>query len=82
MIQVKIRLFAALRDAVGTDTLELEVRRNGSCKEIFASLEKEYGHVSPILQRSLVAVNGFYSGPNASLSPGDEVAILPPVSGG
>ncbi len=82
MIQVKVRLFAALRDQVGTSELELEVERNGSCSEILATLEKEYEHVGPILQRSLVAVNGFYAGRNTGLSSGDEVAILPPVSGG
>jgi molybdopterin converting factor subunit 1 len=82
MIQVKVRLFAALRDELGTSELELEVGRNGSCSEILATLEKEYEQVGPILQRSLVAVNGFYAGRNTSLRPGDEVAILPPVSGG
>jgi molybdopterin synthase catalytic subunit/molybdopterin converting factor small subunit len=74
-VRVTVRLFAGLRDRAGTARVELdEVARVG---DVWAKLGlgDEPGGL-------LYAVNREYAGPDDALHDGDEVALIPPVSGG
>lgn len=82
MARVRVRLFAILRESVGKETVELEVPEGASCQELVSQFDLEFGPFEGLLKRSFIAVNGEYSPPAAPVSPGDEVALLPPVSGG
>ena len=82
VIQIRVRLFAALREEIGKEVMEFEVPHGASCQEVFEYLESQFAFLTPLLERSLVAVNGFYAAKDALLSRGDEVVLLPPVSGG
>ena len=71
-----MRLFAGLREQAGFATRELEdVRRVG---DVWPALD--LGSKQP--PGLLYAVNRRYAGPDAELADGDEVALIPPVSGG
>lgn len=80
----RVRLFAALREAAGRDRDEIPAATVG---ELLDRARRRYG---PAFARSLdyasVAVNGRtvegLQGMDTALSPDDEVALLPPVSGG
>lgn len=67
---------------VKKEELLYEIRPGASCEEIIFSLQKEYPLLAPILPHCLVAVNAAYAEKGMSLSDGDELAFLPPVSGG
>jgi molybdopterin synthase catalytic subunit len=74
-VRVTVRLFAGLRERAGTARLEIDdVRRVG---DVWAKLGlgDEPGGL-------LYAVNREYAGPDDALRDGDEVAVIPPVSGG
>jgi molybdopterin synthase catalytic subunit len=74
-VRVTVRLFAGLRERAGTARLELDdVARVG---DVWAKLElgDEPGGL-------LYALNREYAGPDDALHDGDEVAVIPPVSGG
>jgi molybdopterin synthase catalytic subunit/molybdopterin converting factor small subunit len=74
-VRVTVRLFAGLRERAGTPRLELDdVARVG---DVWAKLGlgDEPGGL-------LYAVNREYAGPDDALHDGDEVAVIPPVSGG
>jgi molybdopterin synthase catalytic subunit len=74
-VRVTVRLFAGLRERAGTARLEIDdVARVG---DVWAKLElgDEPGGL-------LYAVNREYAGPDDALHDGDEVAVIPPVSGG
>lgn len=79
-VPVKLRLFAAARQAAGTASHEL------CAATVSDALEQSRQRFGPgfaaVLDRSRVWLNGEPVGTDQHLSPGDEVAVLPPVSGG
>jgi molybdopterin converting factor small subunit len=79
---VRVRLFAAAREAVGTTELVAEPQPLGA---LLAGLRRDHGReLSIVLDSARVWVNGDEprDGDATVLVPGDEVAVLPPVSGG
>jgi MoaE-MoaD fusion protein len=76
-MHVTVRLFAALRERAGTGRRELELPAGATAGDVFAALA--IGEEPPGLA---YAVNQEYSERSAALSDGDEIALIPPVSGG
>jgi molybdopterin synthase sulfur carrier subunit len=84
-VTVTLRLFAAAREAAGRGHDEFDVHDVPTVDALLAVAEKSYGDAfADVLARSRVWVNGDdpADGRAARLSDGDEVAVLPPVSGG
>jgi molybdopterin synthase catalytic subunit len=76
-VTVQVRLFAGLRERAGAGSLELEVPDGAVVGDVWPALG--LGDEPPGL---LFALNRAYAERSAPLSPGDEVAVIPPVSGG
>jgi len=77
---VSVRLFASAREAAGTGRDELSATTVG---EVLEAICSRYGpEFARVLATSRVWVNGEPAEPGDPLSAGDEVAVLPPVSGG
>jgi molybdopterin converting factor subunit 1 len=76
-MQVRIRLFAQLRERAGTAELELELPEGACVRDALAALD-ELADGLPLV----AAVNREYAQPDARLAAGDELALIPPVSGG
>ena len=76
-MQVTVRLFAGLRERAGARQLELELPDVASVADVWPALE--LGEEPPGL---LYAVNRAYAEPDRPLAADDEVALIPPVSGG
>ncbi len=75
-----MRLFAALREIAGSATIETEASTvGGLCDELSERFGAEFAR---ILAAGSVVVDGRTAGADQQLSTGDEVALLPPVSGG
>ena len=74
---MRIRLFAGLRERAGTGSRQLELRDGATLQDVWPALE--LGDEPPGL---LYALNKSYADAGAPLSEGDEVALIPPVSGG
>ena len=75
-----LRLFAAAREAAGTDRDEIEAATVGA---VLAEARARYGEgFAAVLDRCKVWRNGEPAGEDEAVGPGDEVAVLPPVSGG
>jgi MoaD family protein len=79
---VKTRLFASFREAVGAAVVELELGPRPSVRDLLGLLRRDYPRLGRALDNAMVAVNLEYVGPDFELSEHDEVAIIPPVSGG
>ena len=81
-IRVKVKFFAAPREAMGADEISLHVPAGTRVKDLIDMLPEMY----PVLERYTrflsVAVNRAYVGRQTELNDGDEVACLPPVGGG
>jgi molybdopterin converting factor small subunit len=75
-----LRLFASVREAAGRSRDEIP---GGDVGEVLAVATDRYGSAfSSLLATCRVWVNGEPADPSTPVGPGDEVAILPPVSGG
>ena len=81
-MKIEVRLFSILREKIGKSEISLEIPEGSSCSDIFSLLQDEQEGLKPLLERCALAVNGEYVNRCVSLSAGDEVAILPAVSGG
>jgi len=82
---IRIRYFASLREAVGTDLEELPPQAAGSVAEIRARLRAGGGPRADALaegQRVLAAVNQQMARAETRVADGDELAFFPPVTGG
>ncbi len=79
-----VRLFAALREAAGTDLLELETPRPATVGAVRDELVRRHPRLAGPFGGGavLAAVNRRYAGWKTPVLDGDEVAFLPPVSGG
>jgi MoaE-MoaD fusion protein len=72
---VSVRLFAGLRERAGSGRIEVELPDDATVGDLLAAME--------LAPRSCVAaVNREYAAEHTRIAPGDEVALVPPVSGG
>ena len=76
-MHVHVRLFAGLRERAGAAEVELELPSGASVGDAIARLADITAGV-----RVVMAVNQEYADPTSTLHAGDELALIPPVSGG
>ena len=81
-MRVTVRLFARLRDLAGSGELVRDVEGPATVHTVWKVLVAEMPALGDYERTMSVAVNADYSRMSASLREGDEVAFLPPVSGG
>jgi molybdopterin converting factor subunit 1 len=81
-MKVAVKLFAAGRELAGADECVLELDDAATVADVRQVLVKQYPALALLTPRSLVAVNAEYANDATRLRAGDEVALIPPVSGG
>lgn len=81
-MRVTVRLFARLRDIAGAAELARDVPPGATIGTVWGQLAREYPELAPYGRSISSAVNEEYSRMDHVLADGDEVAFLPPVSGG
>ena len=79
---IKVLLFGAAADRAGTKETELPVDEGVTLAELWLLLTEMHPDLVPMCDTLAFAVNGEYARGEDAVSPGDEVAVLPPVSGG
>lgn len=81
-MQVIVKLFGSVREQVGAKELRVELEAGSTVTVLRALLAREHPVFDQMGGRLLVAVDQETGGPDRVLVDGDEVAFLPPVSGG
>jgi molybdopterin converting factor subunit 1 len=81
-MRVTVRLFARLKDVVGAGELARQVDQRASVETVWRDLVREFPALAPYTSSISGAVNAEYARMDAPVVEGDEVAFLPPVSGG
>ena len=79
---IRVLLFGAAADRAGTRETELPVEDGATLAEVWPLLAERHPDLAPMRDTLAFAVNGEYARADDSVSPGDEIAVLPPVSGG
>lgn len=80
-MQLKIRCFGIAKDITGLTELKLELVEGADVNELKSVLLERYPAFGDLVSFS-IAVNNEYVRDNPKLKESDEVAIIPPVSGG
>jgi MoaE-MoaD fusion protein len=81
-MQVRVLFFGMLKDLAGQSSELLELPDGASVQDLLAHCEAQIPRLKTSLPSLAVAVNQQYAGPETRLNHGDEIALLPPVSGG
>lgn len=81
MDTIKVRLFGAAADRAGTREAEVPAETT-TVNGLWPLLTEMYPGLEPMRDTLAFAVNEEYARGEAIVQPGDEVAVLPPVSGG
>ena len=81
-MRVTVRLFARLRDIAGTGDLSRETQAGATVRDVWQGLVAEFPEMARYESSLSSAVNADYARMTAGVSDGDEIAFLPPVSGG
>ncbi|HTM02009.1 MAG TPA: molybdopterin converting factor subunit 1 [Vicinamibacterales bacterium] len=81
-MRVTVRLFARLRDLAGSGELVRDVTAPATVQSVWQSLVQDMPGLRDYERTMSVAVNADYTRMSAPVAEGDEVAFMPPVSGG
>jgi molybdopterin synthase catalytic subunit len=81
-MQITVRFFALHRDIVGAPELQLDVPGGTTIGQLWSRLGEQYPALVPATRSVMFALNESYADPGDVLHDGDEVAFIPPVSGG
>ena len=81
-IHVTVKFFAAPREALDTDKMQIQLPAGSTVSDLIDLLQRTYPVLGRYTRFLNVAVNRAYVGMQTELTDGDEVACLPPVGGG
>ena len=81
-MKLAVKLFAAARELAGGSEVVVEVPAGASVATLRGALCEAAPALASLAARSMVAVNEEYAQDAKSLAEGDDVALIPPVSGG
>ncbi len=79
---VRVKFFAMLREKVGQDEITLQLPEGATTTTFWQTITEKYPQLTPYRTQSRLAVNRAYVLNEQPLQDGDEVTIIPPVSGG
>ena len=81
-MRVTVQLFARLREIAGRQTLEVEVAEPATVADVWQAVALGTPALAPFASSVSCAVNAEFARPAAPVRAGDDIAFLPPVSGG
>ncbi len=82
MIRVRLLLFAVLRDIAGSFESDLVLREGSTPADVWQQLRERHPELASYAAPPMTAINMEYVSPDTILRDGDELAFIPPVSGG
>jgi molybdopterin converting factor subunit 1 len=81
-MRVRVRLFARFRELAATGEIDLQVKSGATISDVKIQIPVLFPRMSEYAPGMIVAVNSEMVGDSFLLKDGDEVALLPPISGG
>jgi molybdopterin synthase catalytic subunit len=81
-VRVSVRLFAAFRERAGASSIEVDLPEGAAVAELIEAVVARVPGLAMVVGAARPVVNQEFVDPAYRLAAGDEVALLPPVSGG
>jgi molybdopterin synthase catalytic subunit/molybdopterin converting factor small subunit len=81
-MQVRVLFFGVLKDLAGRGSDLVSLPDDASAGDLISHYEEHLSALKGMLKSIAISVNQEYAGPEVKLKAGDEIALLPPVSGG
>jgi len=81
-VRIRVLFFGVIRDVVGLREDSLDIAEGGNLGSVFEHYAGRFPRLRDMAASTVLALNQQFSSPSAPLAEGDEVALLPPVSGG
>lgn len=81
-MHITVKFFAMVRERLGVRETELELPEGSRVSDVQARVDEMAPDLAPLFARSMVMRNQEYTDPDELLADGDEIAFIPPVSGG
>ena len=81
-MKILVLFFASCSDIVGQREQTIEIQDGSRLDDLMDAVIREHPRLEPIRSSAMVSVNQEYAEGTTALADGDEVALIPPVSGG
>lgn len=81
-VRIRVLFFGVLRDLLGSASDDVSLQEGATLRDLLAGYETRFPRLKQFAPTLALAINQEYAAPASALSDGDEVAFLPPVSGG
>jgi molybdopterin converting factor subunit 1 len=81
-VNIRVKLFAILRDRAGVSEFELSLDEGATCADALRAIGDRFPALVQYLDRAACAVDQEYAPRETILRAGQELALIPPVSGG
>jgi MoaE-MoaD fusion protein len=81
-MQITLKFFAVVRERLGESEKTVDLPEGSTIADARAYVDEMAGEAAPLIQRSMTMLNQEYASPDDELHDGDELAFIPPVSGG
>lgn len=79
---VRVRCFAATREIIGASELSVDLPEGSTLIQLVSRLQGQFPQLQTLTESLLFSVNQEYASTDMKLTAGDEIALIPPVSGG
>ena len=81
-MELNVRLFALYRERAGRNTVSVAVPEGATVADLTDEIRRQLPNLAPPEVKIVVAVNTDYADYEVVLQPGDDICLIPPVSGG
>ena len=81
-MELNVRLFALYRERAGKNMVTVAVADGATVSDLTDEVRRQIPNLAPLEVKIVVAVNTDYADSEVVLQPGDDVCLIPPVSGG
>ncbi len=79
---MRVRLFAMAKERVGQPEIRIDLSSSATVADLRAALRAHSPELGPLWSSALIAVDEEYASDDVAITPGSQLAVIPPVSGG
>ncbi len=79
---IKVKCFAWAYEVTGSEEIEIEIKESGKVSDLRESLSQKFPEFMGRMESIAISINQEFAGEGVIISSSDEIALIPPISGG